>query len=193
VNDAGVNKRRLLLERALERFARHGYDATGVQEICQDAGVTKPTLYHYFGSKRGLLEALVRERCAPLMDNLISATAYQGDLPLSLTRTVEVHFAFATKEPLLYRLLLTLWFAMPDNEAFEVAADHMREIHRRVEELFMAAVVDHGNMRDRHHAYAATLLGMINTYVAMALNGYAELTTPVVHQVVHQFSYGIYS
>ena len=29
-----------------------GYDAVGVQEIVDTAGITKPTLYYYFGSKR---------------------------------------------------------------------------------------------------------------------------------------------
>ena len=36
-----------------------GYDATAVREICEAAGITKPTLYHFFGSKDGVLQALV--------------------------------------------------------------------------------------------------------------------------------------
>ena len=32
-------------------FMPRGYDAVGVQEIAQKAGITKPTLYYYFGSK----------------------------------------------------------------------------------------------------------------------------------------------
>ena len=45
-----------ILDCALRLFAARGYDAVGVQEIVELAGLTKPTLYHYFGSKRGLLE-----------------------------------------------------------------------------------------------------------------------------------------
>ena len=45
-----------LLARALDLFAAYGYDGVGVQQICDAAGVTKPTLYHHFGNKRGLLE-----------------------------------------------------------------------------------------------------------------------------------------
>ncbi len=36
-----------ILCHALQLFASRGYDATGVQEIVEAAGVTKPTLYHY--------------------------------------------------------------------------------------------------------------------------------------------------
>ena len=42
------------------QFAVKGYDATSVREICEAAGITKPTLYHFFGSKDGVLQALVQ-------------------------------------------------------------------------------------------------------------------------------------
>ena len=48
-----------LLDIALDLFSRRGYEGTGVQEIVAAAGVTKPTLYHYFGSKIGVLKALL--------------------------------------------------------------------------------------------------------------------------------------
>jgi TetR/AcrR family transcriptional regulator len=43
---------------ALDLFSRRGYEGTGIQEIVDGAGVTKPSLYYHFGSKQGLLEAL---------------------------------------------------------------------------------------------------------------------------------------
>ena len=55
----------VILEEALKLFSNNGYEATGVQEICEQAGVTKPTLYHYFGSKQGLLDAVLLEKCSP--------------------------------------------------------------------------------------------------------------------------------
>ena len=49
------NKQRIL-EVGLTLFAQRGYEATSVQEICDQVEITKPTLYHYYGSKQGLLE-----------------------------------------------------------------------------------------------------------------------------------------
>jgi AcrR family transcriptional regulator len=46
-------RERLLLE-ALRLFTSRGYAATTVREIVESAGVTKPVLYYYFGSKEGL-------------------------------------------------------------------------------------------------------------------------------------------
>ena len=54
-----MDNRERILQCALELFYAKGYDAVGVQEIAQKAGITKPTLYYYFGSKYGLLETLL--------------------------------------------------------------------------------------------------------------------------------------
>lgn len=188
-----MDNRQQILQQALSLFAARGYDAVGVQEICAAARVTKPTLYHYFGNKRGLLSALVSERSAPLLARLAVATDYQGDLPRALEQVVLVYFAFADAEPMLYRLMLALWFAPPESEAFQIIAARNTEQQRMIEALFVAATPDHGNMRGRHQIYAASFLGMINTRIALALNGYLQFNDPLAHQTVHQFSHGIYS
>jgi AcrR family transcriptional regulator len=188
-----MDNRQQILQQALTLFSARGYDAVGVQEICTAAGVTKPTLYHYFGSKRGLLTALLEKRAAPLLAQLTAATTYQGDLPQSLELVVRAYFDFATAEPVLYRLMLALWFAPPESEAFRLIADHNAQQQRLVEALFVAATPDHGNMRGRHQIYAASLLGAINTRIVLALNGYIRLDDALLRQTVHQFSHGIYS
>src|SRR5699024_796155 len=40
---------------ATRLFAERGFEATSVQQIVNDAGVTKGAMYHYFGSKDDLL------------------------------------------------------------------------------------------------------------------------------------------
>ena len=41
-----MDNRERILQCALELFYAKGYDAVGVQEIAQKAGITKPTLYY---------------------------------------------------------------------------------------------------------------------------------------------------
>jgi AcrR family transcriptional regulator len=48
-----------ILQGALELFSEKGYEATSVREICEIARITKPTLYHFYGSKEGVYRALV--------------------------------------------------------------------------------------------------------------------------------------
>ena len=48
-----MDNREKILQCAEELFYSRGYDAAGVQEIVEMAGVTKPTLYYYFGRQAG--------------------------------------------------------------------------------------------------------------------------------------------
>jgi AcrR family transcriptional regulator len=57
-NDMPMRER--LLREATDQFAAIGYEATTMRSIASRAGVTLPTLYHYFGDKANLyLEACV--------------------------------------------------------------------------------------------------------------------------------------
>ena len=53
ISDNPAVRDRVLAE-ALRLFTARGYAATTVREIVAAAGVTKPVLYYYFGSKEGL-------------------------------------------------------------------------------------------------------------------------------------------
>jgi TetR/AcrR family transcriptional regulator len=59
--EAGGDARERLLSGATELFATKGYAAATVREIVERAGVTKPVLYYYFGSKEGIYLDLMRE------------------------------------------------------------------------------------------------------------------------------------
>jgi AcrR family transcriptional regulator len=55
------DRRRQLLDRAVELFAEHGYDELSMARIAREAGISKPLLYHYFPGKRQLFEAALAQ------------------------------------------------------------------------------------------------------------------------------------
>jgi AcrR family transcriptional regulator len=178
------DKRKELLLGALGLFAARGYDAVGV---------TKPTLYHYFGSKHGLLQALLEDHFGRLESSLRAAAEYRRDLTATLRRVAEALFRIAESDPTYYRLQLSLWFAPVEGAAFRIVSELNSRQQRLLEALFLQAAADHGNMRGRHRAYAASFLGLVNTYIGLALNGYVQLDGELVRRAVHQFEHGIYS
>ncbi|HVU20247.1 MAG TPA: TetR/AcrR family transcriptional regulator [Rhizomicrobium sp.] len=55
-----VDKRRLLLDAALDLFEARGFDGVAVPEIARTAGVATGTVYVYFRDKEALVNALYR-------------------------------------------------------------------------------------------------------------------------------------
>ncbi len=188
-----MDNRTTILNCALDLFAARGYDAVGVQEIADAAHITKPTLYHYYGSKQGLLEALVDTYQQVFNQRVAQAAAYHGDLPGTLMTLARVYFSYAQEQPVYYRLQLALYFAPRGSEAHQIATSRNQQQYELVEAMFKAAARDHGNMRDRHALYAATYIGLLNTCVGLWLGGRLALDEALIQRIVQQFQYGIYS
>jgi AcrR family transcriptional regulator len=76
------DRRALLLDAALELFARQGIGATTLNAIAKQARVTPALVHYYFGNRERLVEALVAERIGPVVDSLSLELARLGDDPL---------------------------------------------------------------------------------------------------------------
>lgn len=188
-----MDHRSTILECALHLFAKRGYDAVGVQEIVEAAGVTKPTLYHYFGNKRGVLEALVHEGFAPLFAQLDTIAPVQGDVPETLRRVIHRFFQFATLYPELYRLLLTMAVALPENEAFQITETIIVRQRTYFESLFQVFSAYNGNLRGREPIYAVTFQAIVHSNITLALQQKLALDSSVAQRAVQQFVFGIYA
>lgn len=188
-----MNNQQKIMETALALFTARGYDAVGIQEICEAAEITKPTLYHYFGSKHGLLKALLEKGFAPLSRALAQSTDYHGDLTLTLENVIRTFFHFAEENPNFYRFQLGMAFAPMQSDSYQAGAVFNQAQVRLLEKLFSDASRDHGNMQGRSAAYAATFYGMINTYISLALEDQVRLDDALVYQALHQFMHGIFS
>ena len=188
-----MDNKQVLLDRALELFSQRGYDAVGVREVVEAAGVTKPTLYHYFVSKRGLLNALLQREGDPMLERIRRAADYQRDLVITLENIVRAYFQSAQDNGVFYRFQMAMIFAPPESEANQAVRPFSKQQYEILENIFIQAAEDHGNLRGRHKRYAAAFLGQINVMIGLYLNNSLDLTNEVVYLTVHQFMYGIFS
>jgi AcrR family transcriptional regulator len=88
-------------------FAKRGYAGVGTEEIARAAGVTRGALYHHFGGKRELFEA-VYERIEVELAERIAAGALQANAasPLAAMRAGAEMFLLASTEPETQRIVL---------------------------------------------------------------------------------------
>jgi AcrR family transcriptional regulator len=67
---ARADRERLMLRAAGDAFAARGFHASSMDEIAHAAGISKPMLYRYFGSKEDLYAAYLRMTGHELIDRV---------------------------------------------------------------------------------------------------------------------------
>jgi len=103
---AGDDKRRLILQAAVRVFARQGYEASPVGDVAREAGVAYGLVYHYFGSKDAVLEAVFREQWGRLLAAVALAEETGETAPEQLALVVKIVLRTWRDDPDLVRLLV---------------------------------------------------------------------------------------
>ena len=100
---AGTSDR--ILDAALASFGGRGYEATSLDALAATLGVRKQTILHHFGSKQGLLDALVDRSAGELADALERALLKAGPGFDRIDALVRAVFRLAARRPELLGLL----------------------------------------------------------------------------------------
>ena len=104
-----------ILQSALTLFSERGYDATSVREICTASGITKPTLYHFYGSKEGVYRALVDGALDRMRVDITRALEEDGSLADRLRRLTLAYFDSTRREPDMARFIAALIHGPPSS------------------------------------------------------------------------------
>lgn len=134
-----------LLEAAAELFAEHGVDAVSVDAVAEAAGRTSGAVYAHFGSKQGMLLALLDEAA----HSLVTVVSAEFELASSLEdrlRAVASNVIVAPAETTRRLLLLEreLWLrAARDDEIAAALRARWKEAHDRMAHGF-AEWIDSG-------------------------------------------------
>ncbi|MDE3722266.1 MULTISPECIES: TetR/AcrR family transcriptional regulator [Nocardiopsis] len=89
-------REQLMIDAAVTAFSRSDYHTVRVEQIAEAAGTSKPTMYHYLGSKEGIFNACVRRESERLILALRTA-AHDPSIPAGddpLRRGIRAFFGF---------------------------------------------------------------------------------------------------
>jgi AcrR family transcriptional regulator len=97
-------RRELLLARATELFAEHGYEGLSMSQLAREAQISKALLYHYFPSKRRLFEAALEEGA----EDLRQRTEPEPGRPPAeqLAKTLDAFLQWVQERPGAYATLI---------------------------------------------------------------------------------------
>ena len=110
---AQVERRERLLTAARDLATKGGYEAVTISTVCSRAGVTRATVYHYFGSKDHLLAEVIAEWIRDRLDEA-RLRPPAGRSPLErLQATFRWVLEAIEREPNLFRATVQA-FVFPD-------------------------------------------------------------------------------
>ena len=145
-----AERRRQILDVALEVFARSDYHDTSMNAIAREAGVTKPVLYQHFASKHELFELLLSETGDHLLRAIDSAVVDE-EPRLRVEAGFRAYFRFFEDRPAAFTVLYGS--SLANNPEF-------RRDARRVRDTFAEYLS--GLIRNRDHDEALALAAGIN-------------------------------
>lgn len=94
-----------LIDAAFDRVAEVGLARLALEDVASRAGVSRQTLYRHFGSREGLMEALVLREEEWFIDRVVAAAGREASAEAALEAAVVEALHAATEHPLLRRLL----------------------------------------------------------------------------------------
>lgn len=99
-----LDRENQILEIASQEFGAQGFAASSVAEVATRAGISKPLIYNYFGSKDGLYEACL-DRAGALLADEIERIARGDAVGIERgLRTLDGMFALLESQRYLWRL-----------------------------------------------------------------------------------------
>lgn len=118
-----------ILKAAADILEREGPEGLSTRAVCAAAKVTAPTLYHHFGDKAGLLNALLSSGIADFMSR--KRLSLTTDDPLAdLRRGWDGWIEFAVARPTLFGLMVEQSIKQP-----EIAREAQTNLRRDVSRL----------------------------------------------------------
>ena len=143
--EAGARER--LLAAALQLFNEKGYAAASVREIVHSAGVTKPVLYYYFGSKEGIYLELMQSSYGTF-ETLAAGSVYlNGSAQDRIVRFCSELFDASCEKLPQVRLIYAIYYGPPQGAPQFDLDLYMVRLLELVQQLVSAGVAS-GELRD---------------------------------------------
>jgi len=124
-NRRGVRSRELVLDAAERVMAEHGFEAATLARVVEEAGIPMSSVYHYFGSKEGILLAVMERGAGRFFADLPDLTRRPEDQAQAqehLARTVSAATRTLERHPDFLRMLIVFAVQPPAAGEGEIQA-----------------------------------------------------------------------
>jgi AcrR family transcriptional regulator len=103
---SGEERRAAILESALAVFADRGYQASSIEDIAREGGISKALIYEHFSSKQQLYAELLEQHAGELFERLAAAMDEAGDTGAARLATgLDAFYRFVEEHRVAWRML----------------------------------------------------------------------------------------
>ncbi len=178
-------RRRQLLDAALEVFVSQGYHAAAMDEIAERAGVSKPVLYQHFPSKLELYLALLDESVDTLLETVRNALRSNPDPKQRVAATFVAYFDYVGGAAEAYRLVFE-----SDLSNETLVRDRLDRVQRECAAMVSQTVSeDTGLSEDEARLLSVGLVGMAQVTARYWLSTRKHIPREAAEQLVARLAW----
>jgi AcrR family transcriptional regulator len=160
---ATISRREEILSTAAMLFGRQGYHQTTMQQIADEVGILKGSLYHHYRSKQEILFEVTRGPLGELVDEVRLTVESDAEIPQKIEHAIRAHiFALSRAYPHLMVVTAETDEALPDGIRENILS--LRRQYQRLWQKMISAGLADGSIVSTGSAAALVnlILGSIN-------------------------------
>ncbi len=115
-----ARNRKLFMDAAEALFAANGFFRTTIEDIAEQAGFSKGTIYNYFESKKNILMVILDEKFDAFLSGAKSILDMNGNLDEMLLKLVEYHLKFFQQNTNFFRLIAAEQYKLGEKLSYEI-------------------------------------------------------------------------
>jgi AcrR family transcriptional regulator len=156
-----------ILEAATQLFSKYGYDATGVAEICQAAGVSKGAFYHHFTSKQAIFMELLNSYMSSIETGFNLMRQEVRNVPQAILQMAEMVGALFQATDIHLPIFLEFWTqANHDPQVWELTVAPFQRFQSYFAEMIQEGI-DEGSLQPVDPPLAARVLVSLSVGLLM--------------------------
>jgi AcrR family transcriptional regulator len=143
-NDRKHAKAAAIVQAALGLFSRKGYPLTSIEQISEEAGIGKSTVYEYFPTKEALFEAAINTAAEDWIDGMLAVGRQTDDAVLRLRRIADQFIAYhkPQNQPEQGLFIEVLSQTLREGGVFSNRPHVIHQIYRRVVHIVVGYLLD---------------------------------------------------
>ena len=179
------DSRTAILEAAEAVLLDRGVEGVSIRKVSDRCGFTAPTIYHHFGDKQGLIDAVLETRFAVVL-HLMAAIERGSDPAAYLTEMARAFVRFAIDNPSHYQLLTVP--RLEDGDAVPSAEAARGLVKGALEDLAREGTLATPDIEEAFQVLWLMLHGLISLHL---IRPRGELSTNLVERTFEVMKAGL--